>query len=58
MEIKNLSFAVVDLGLYLDTHPEDQRARSAGSLLAPARVVGAVASDKGDHTRQGRLLEL
>lgn len=26
MKIKELNFAVVELGLYLDTHPEDQRA--------------------------------
>lgn len=26
MEIKELSFSVVELGLYLDTHPEDQKA--------------------------------
>lgn len=26
MEIKELNFAVIELGLYLDTHPEDQRA--------------------------------
>ena len=26
MRIKELSFAVVDIALYLDTHPEDQRA--------------------------------
>ena len=26
MKIKELSFAVVDLGLYLDTHPEDNKA--------------------------------
>ena len=25
-EIKALDFAIIDLGLYLDTHPEDQRA--------------------------------
>ena len=26
MQIKELNFAVIELGLYLDTHPEDQRA--------------------------------
>lgn len=26
MKIKELNFAVIELGLYLDTHPEDQRA--------------------------------
>lgn len=26
MDIKELNFAVIELGLYLDTHPEDQRA--------------------------------
>ena len=26
MKIKELSFSVVDLGLYLDTHPEDNKA--------------------------------
>ena len=26
MEIRELGFSVVELGLYLDTHPEDQRA--------------------------------
>lgn len=25
-QIKSLNFAVIELGLYLDTHPEDQRA--------------------------------
>ena len=25
-EIKSLDFAIIELGLYLDTHPEDQRA--------------------------------
>lgn len=26
MKIKELNFAIIELGLYLDTHPEDQRA--------------------------------
>ena len=26
MKIKELNFAVIELGLYLDIHPEDQRA--------------------------------
>lgn len=26
VQIKELNFAVIELGLYLDTHPEDQRA--------------------------------
>ena len=26
MQIKELNFAVIELGLYLDTHPEDQKA--------------------------------
>lgn len=26
MEIRELNFAVIELGLYLNTHPEDQRA--------------------------------
>lgn len=26
MKIRELNFAIVELGLYLDTHPEDQRA--------------------------------
>lgn len=26
MKIRELDFAIVELGLYLDTHPEDQRA--------------------------------
>ena len=26
MEIRELNFSVIELGLYLDTHPEDQRA--------------------------------
>ena len=25
-QIKSLDFAIIELGLYLDTHPEDQRA--------------------------------
>lgn len=25
-QIKNLDFAIIELGLYLDTHPDDQRA--------------------------------
>ena len=25
-QIKSLNFAIIELGLYLDTHPEDQRA--------------------------------
>ena len=26
MEIRELDFSIIELGLYLDTHPEDQRA--------------------------------
>lgn len=26
MKIKELNFAIIELGLYLDTHPDDQRA--------------------------------
>ena len=26
MKIRELNFAIIELGLYLDTHPEDQRA--------------------------------
>ena len=26
MKIRELDFAIVELGLYLDTHPDDQRA--------------------------------
>ena len=47
MKIKELDFAVVDLGLYLDTHPEDQKASDQQAeaqnhhIGSPAKVHGS-----------------